>query len=303
MMFAASASLAILANVSVALQADHRSKGMNGSPSTETGTREVTEAESVYCSTEFTHPVNVLDYFPLQVGTRWAYRHTTKDRMGPQRAMITVQWIEEVEILEHLELPEGKLIVRKSTVRDVTCDAADEAREKDVAWCRDQPSRRDETHYLIQGNYVFLVGPIDLDLARTGRLRVRYRRSQDGHDGVPPSFFFPIDKVRVWAERARERRLREEIRRWEARLGPAPNPGNNFWHVMGREDVVVPYGRVAQAAHLRYGTLGGPSEVWFTEGIGVVRETVRRQRDYLSRAVVLLSFAPPKANGTGSDSR
>ena len=71
-----------------------------------------------------------------------------------------------------------------------------------------------------------------------------------------------MDKVIVWAEESRERKAMEQARLFDAGLGPPPNPGNYYWRVMGREEVVVPYGRVADAMHLRYGTLGGPHEVW-----------------------------------------
>lgn len=81
--------------------------------------RSIDPAPSVYFSREFKHPVDVQDYFPLQVGTRWSYLHTDKDLMGPQRLMITVKWIEDVEIVGHRDMPEGRLILRKTTIRDI----------------------------------------------------------------------------------------------------------------------------------------------------------------------------------------
>jgi hypothetical protein len=69
---------------------------------------------------------------------------------------------------------------------------------------------------------------------------------------------------------------------------------------MGREEVVVPYGRVKDAMHLHYGTLGGPSKVWFKEGIGIIRATTQRNPDFLSEEVVLLEFTSPKAEDTES---
>lgn len=43
-----------------------------------------------------------------------------------------------------------------------------------------------------------------------------------------PLFFSPSERVRLWAERERESRLREHLRRLNAGLGPAPNPVNWF---------------------------------------------------------------------------
>jgi len=44
--------------------------------------------QSVYFSREFKHSVDVLDYFPLQVGTSWTHRHTSKDLMGQEEIVV-----------------------------------------------------------------------------------------------------------------------------------------------------------------------------------------------------------------------
>ena len=263
------------------------------------GTRAVDPGPRVHFSRELKHPVDVLDYFPLQVGSRWTYRHTSKDLMGPDRVMITVQWVEDIQIVAHKELPEGKLVLRKTTVRDVTCEPPDTARKEDVEWCRQRPSRLTRTHYLIQGNYLFEVSEEDLELERLERFHDGFRGARGLHEPLP-CFFFPMDQVSAWAERSRELEAMEQARLFQAGLGPAPNPGNYFWHVMDREEVAVPYGRVADAVHLHYGTLGGPCQVWFKRGIGVVRETVQRNLDFLSLEAVLLDFAQPAAKDARS---
>jgi hypothetical protein len=257
------------------------------------GARSAEKAPKIYFSREFQHPVDVFDYFPLQVGTRWTYRHVSKDPMGPDMVMITVKWIEEIEIVGHKVLPEGRLILRKTTIRDITSEHPDEARAEDVEWCRETPLRLNRTHYFVQGNYLYEVGENDLDLERLVLRGDRFRRSGDFRKEPLPHFFFPMDKVHVWAEQSRELEAMEQARLWRAGLGDAPNPAHYFWLVEGSEEVVVPYGRVADAVHLRYGTLGGPWEVWFKRGLGVVRETIRRNVEFLSQEVVLLNFAPP----------
>ncbi len=216
--------------------------------------------------------------------------------MGPDQVMITVQWVQEIQIVAHRDLPEGKLVLRKITIRDVTCEHPDTARKKDVEWCRQTPSRLNRTHYLIQGNYVFAVCEDEVDSEHMKRFRAGPLAVGVAEEPLA-SFFFPMDRVRAWAEQSRERKVIEQARLCREDLGPAPDSGLYFWHVMDREEVSVPYGRVADAVHLYYGTLGGPSEVWFKEGIGVVRETVQRNLDFLSQEVVLLDFAPAAAKG------
>ena len=142
---------------------------------------------------------------------------------------------------------------------------------------------------------MFEVSPYDLDVERLEWLHEGFRRPGDVREPLP-CFFYPLDKVVVWAERSRELKAMEEERLFMAGLGPAPNPANYFWHVEDREEVVVPYGRVKDAVRLHYGTLGGPREVWFESGIGVVRDTIQRNLDFLSEEVVLLDFTPPAAN-------
>ena len=204
----------------------------------------IDEVPSVYFSHEFKHPVRVLDYFPLHVGTSWTYRHTHKDLMGPQQALITVQWIEEIQISAHRELPEGTLVLRKTSIRDLTCQAPEAARPEDIEWCREKPLRLTKTHYLIQGNYVYTVSKYDMDFER-------FQWLHNGLSGTPnrdkeklPTFFFPLEKVEAYAERSFELGFIEQARQFRKGLGHAPDPGNYFWHTMGLEDVFVPYGQV-----------------------------------------------------------
>jgi hypothetical protein len=286
--------LTVILQWGVFSQAAEPSGGDVASPRPAIAAQDVDQVPRAYFSREFKGAVNVHDYFPLKVGTRWSYRHTSKDLAGPQMAMISVRWIEDIRIVARRKLPEGELILRKTTVRDIKTEHADNAQAEDVEWFRQQPLRLTRTHYLIQGNYVFEVSEYDLDLDRLEWLHDNFTRTVGPREPLP-RFFFPMEKVSVWAERSLELKTMEEARLFQAGLGPAPNPANYFWHVLGREEVVVPYGRIKDAVHLHYGTLGGPGEVWFKRGVGIVRETAQRREDFLNREVVLLHFAPPVA--------
>jgi len=63
-----------------------------------------------------------------------------------------------------------------------------------------------------------------------------------------------------------------------------------YWVAEETEDVNVPYGNVKGAFRLAYRTLGGPSIVWFKDGVGVVKEEYTHQGTYIHNEARLVRF-------------
>ena len=216
-------------------------------------------------SREITTPVDVLRYFPLQMGNRWIYdyEHRTGD---PERPTVQ-RWTSEVTVAEHVRVPEGLVVLRK------------------VVAPQAPPGQFEVEHYLIRGNYVYPFGEILWDQP-TRSLSAGFRDMLAKGDAVP-GFFFPLRENLLFAEKDREDR---EYREWQdARKHPDPF---YHWAVEGRggQGRAVKLSVSPQAFRLVYATIGGPAERWFEEGVGVVGEWNRHNGTYWETTVRLQKF-------------
>ena len=84
----------------------------------------------------------------------------------------------------------------------------------------------------------------------------------------------------------------EAGRLFAAGKGPAPNPLMYYWACEGEEDVEVPAGKMPAVFRFAYRTLGGPVNVWFAPGIGVVKETIGHSGTYIEMTSMLVRFRP-----------
>lgn len=221
-------------------------------------------------SREITTPVDVLRYFPLQVGNRWIYDYEYQtgdpDRPAVQR------WTSEVTVVEHVRVPEGLVVLRK------------------VVAPQAPPGQFEVEHYLIRGNYVYAFGEILWDRPNRS-LSPGFRDLLAKGDAVP-DFFFPLRENLLFAEKDREDR---EYREWQdARKHPEPF---YHWLVEGRggQGSAVKLPVSPQAFRLVYGTIGGPTERWFEEGVGVVGEWNRHNGTYWETTIRLQKFIRAQA--------
>lgn len=239
-----------------------------------------------YFSIEVKENVDVLDYYPLAIGNKWVYQHEYKSAIHNTGKIITITWISEITVKEHHDIPEGRMIVRTLTIRDVHYDYPEEVDEEDVSWYKNNIPGRQASHYLLKGNYVYRVPGWGWD-EESKMLNKKYA----GRIGKnAPMFFFPMEKVHAWADRKREEKDYRQGELFEQGKGPAPNPGMYYWIVEGKESIEIPYGKLKDVFRLRYGTLGGPSIVWFKKGIGVVKRKYTHSGSYFESETSLERF-------------
>ena len=245
-------------------------------------------------SLEETQSAKVLDHFPLRVGNRWIYSEMSATRMAAPLRQIKSTWWKEVSIVEHISIPEGTLVRRRERFSDFQQEFSPRQQEFFPGWTAEQKAEylrslpaEKESYYLIRGNYIFDLGERGWDPER-GELTGRYRTELD--TTIVPDFFFPLTPGLMWAEKNRERRDLEQVRRFRQGTAGAPNPGMYYWRVEGREDVEVPYGKVTGADRLVYRALSGSVHRRFKDGLGVVRERKYRSGSYLEFESVLVEF-------------
>jgi hypothetical protein len=263
--------------------------------------------DGVYFSLEYKEPVNVLDYFPLEVGNRWVYENTHEKavRTMPERPekqsredgpcdpseycgpTLVKRFIKEVVVTAHYDVPEGKVIMRQVREKDISFEYPPDTDPEETKGL----TRKEKVHlepYLIKGNYVFNVPEWGWDKERKD-LTPRFRERLE--DSIP-AFFFPIGNVHLWAERAREERDYRQGELWKQGKGPPPNPGMYYWVVEKSDSVKVPYAEIKNVYFLMYRTTGGPSMVWFKEGIGVVKTAYVHSGTYLRSSSELKAYYP-----------
>jgi hypothetical protein len=244
--------------------------------------------ENPFFSLEVTKPVDVMDHFPLAVGNRWVYERTYRTQIGSSKEIAMVAWTSEIEVVAHHEVPEGRLIERRQTVRDLRYDIPDDVPEDGRDWIRENLPETDVEHYLIRGNYVYGVPPWAWDSGR--RAPTDWRPGWVAGPEDMPDFFFPMSVGLRWAERVRETADLESTRLFEQGKGGAPNPGMYYRVVEGRETIRVPYGTVADAWRLVLRTLPDHTRVWFKDGIGEVKETYSHHGTLIEGESVLKEF-------------
>ena len=216
-------------------------------------------------SREITAPVDVFRYFPLQVGNRWIYDY--EYRTGDPERPTVQRWTSEVTVTEHVRLPEGLVVLRKVVAPQVP------------------PGQFELEHYLIHGNYVYAFGEILWDRP-TRSFSATFRDRLVSGD-VVPDFFFPLRENLLFAEKDREDR---EYREWQdAKKHPEPF---YHWLVEGRggQGRAVKLSVSPQAFRLVYATIGGPTERWFEEGVGMVGEWNHHSGTYWETIIRLQKF-------------
>jgi hypothetical protein len=260
--------------------------------------------DAVYFSIEYKRPVNVFDYFPLQVGSIWTYEdtHETSIRTVPERKTIEESCPPteycgpklikrstiEIRVTGRYDVPEGTVVVREVREKDVHFEYPPDADPEEI----DKLGNGEKPHtepYLIKGNYVFRIPDWGWDRERRD-LTPRFREQLKDWT---PEFFFPMDKVGLWAERSREERDFRQGELFDQGKGPAPNPGMYYWVVENNSrPVQVPYGELTGVFFLMYRTTGGPTMVWFKNGLGVVKTLSIHSGSYMDHSSELKAFHP-----------
>jgi len=215
----------------------------------------------------------VLAHFPLQVGSRWTYETTyyTGDPDKPHAD----RWSWEVRVTRHAKVTEGLVVAREARVLEGTPRIRGEAA---APW------------YLVTNGYVYELDATAWDEEAQLVHPDFTRRMRAGE--LTPAFFFPMRVGLWWAEKEREQAdLRDLKERKEA-----PN-GFYHWQVTAQGGaghcgcMKVP----ANAFDLLYFTAGGPSEVFFQDGVGVVGMWNRHSGTYWEERTVLKRFIPAAA--------
>ena len=225
-------------------------------------------------------PADVLAHFPLQVGNRWIYE--TKSLTGDPDKPHLDRWIWELQVTKHLQTSDGLIVFRERRDLQVLEGKPDESLE------RADP-------YLVRNGYVFGLSAMDWDESRQSVDPEFFKRAREesikrvkaGQD--TPEFFFPMQVGLMWAEREQEDL---EYKEW---ISEHKEP-NNFYHW----DVVAKGGTghcdcmklPADAFDVLYFTNGGPSEVFFQDGVGVIGEWNIHQGTYWEKTTTLKQFIP-----------
>jgi hypothetical protein len=122
---------------------------------------------------------DVFAWFPLQVGNRWIYEHSSKtgDPKNPRFA----NWTTIETVIEHRKLAEGLVAVI----------AVEQRGSSDGGWI----AERDRTNYLIREDCVYALQE-GWDIAKLD-LTDEYRRQLQAGD-ASPDFCFPLEAGRQW---------------------------------------------------------------------------------------------------------
>jgi hypothetical protein len=244
----------------------------------------------VLFSIEYTDKADPLDYFPLAVGNRWTYKSIDREGIGQSGGVITIEWITEYVITGECNIPEGKVFLGDFITRNVRYEYPSDSDVAGLDWFKRVPYQGPASfrtrNYLIAGNYVFGFFDQSWDAAAQG-LSAQYR---DDLPSATPVFFFPLGVARVWSSRLSEERDYQAGLLAMAGKGPAPNPSTYYWMVEGREDVLVPYGKVQNAMKLMYTANCGSSMVWFKEGLGVVKAQFIHGGSFWEEQTELIDF-------------
>jgi hypothetical protein len=243
-------------------------------------------------------PVDVLAHFPLKVGNRWVYE--TKYLTGdPDRPHLD-HWIWDVVVTKQSRTADGLIVFRKRRELRVL-----QGEPYDQSGLRADP-------YLITGGYVYelpsmfwgesnqVVGDDAFpnesvaEASRKWREETMRNSREDTMKRLRagefvPAFFFPMRVHLMWAERQRED---EDYQGWSTHQ---TQPDSFYhWVVTGKGGrglcgcMSVP----PTAFDVVYPTLGGPTEIFFQDGVGVVGEWNRHEGTYWEETTTLRQFIP-----------
>ena len=235
-------------------------------------------ASLVYCavtklvlSRDVHETANVMEWYPLQVGNRWIYKHEAK--YGSETKPTVEQWTREVTITGHVRVPEGLLVLRTAKVTGGTSSAP-----------TNQPHP-----YLIRGQYVYRA------FYDPQKKALRPESKQLLANGTDiPEFFFPLEVGLIWAEKNRE-----DADTARAKTG-TPIPTLAHWLVSGRgpHGSMTPGHMPPDAYALYYETVQTPLERWFQKGVGILGEaSTSRSGSYLETRMMLQKFIPASQKG------
>ena len=213
--------------------------------------------------------VTVANWFPVDIGDKWTYVHTSRDENGEGRARLELHtWKTEETIVGSWASPEGTLVARQVRVID---GAARGQVDSNPA-------------YLIRGNCLYAASWDP----RTHQVTQDFRKSLDvGY--VSPDFCFSLTVRKKWGAPhglpdwgvTRP----EEARDWEVTGFKAHDPsapgGRKTFHI---------------ASISGYPGAGITVDIWFTKGIGIIRETEIHHGTIGEERIRLLRFesAPPR---------
>jgi hypothetical protein len=216
-------------------------------------------------------PGVVEDWFPVHVGDKWVFEHTSSDDNGEGRGHLEVHaWRTEETTVAIRVIPEGTVV--EAHVRVLQGTPRGDVSSSEI--------------YLIRGNCIY--GPGYGGAAWNART---HTLTQDFSKGLrtysSPDFCFPLVLHKTWG-------APHGLPDWNA---ARPEDARD-WEVVGtrRGGALALHGR--SAYHITsisaYPGSGETVDIWFEKGIGVVEEyevhhgTVGQQRDRL------VSFTPAK---------
>lgn len=243
---------------------------------------------SLECKTK----ANPKDYLPTSIGTRWVYQNTYLCTLGASDSIVMVTWTSELSIIGISDLPEGELVAREMRIAGTKYNFPAHVSQEERLSFKQKFPESSATWYLIAGAYVFEVPQSALDRPKTALKDDFKKKLNEGK--VLPSYFFPMDAVKMWSERKREMADFEAGERFKGGKGPAPNPVMYYWTNEGKEDLTVPFGQLIGVSHLAYRALDGRQDAWFKTGIGLVMESYRHSGSKIESESKLVSYFVPK---------
>lgn len=232
---------------------------------------------------------NPCDFLPCDIGDQWVYRCEYKTAIGPEGHMIAQFWTSTVTIVERVEIPEGTAVVREVNLTEKRFEAAEGTPEDVRQMYGDLNDSMSVEVYLVRGPYVYEVSEHSWN-RELRQISERFReRLLKGE--FPPEFFFPLDASKAWGYPTREvvdQEAHERFLRGEGEA--APNPTFYYWHYIGLEDVNIPAGFVEGVHHVKWFDRTGHRDVWFKDGIGIVKSHYNHHGTYIERLRELVKF-------------
>src|SRR5690606_13239914 len=74
--------------------------------------------------------------YPLDIGNTWTYRNTYKSNIGTSTEIVVVTWTSEILVTNHVEIPEGVMVLRECTVRDIEYSYPEGTPGDDLTWIK-----------------------------------------------------------------------------------------------------------------------------------------------------------------------
>lgn len=217
-----------------------------------------------------------LAWFPLHVGSRWAYEHEWKS--GDPRRPNVERWTTEETITKWVTIPEGLVVLREVKLQRKTPEQPTTRRALglDGQVREEQPGSdggylvtREREPYLVRGSCVYIIDN-GFD-GQTRQLRPPYRKYL-AEGLLSPDFCFPLEVGRKWGN--------TDIP-WQ--VEPTSSEPHSFSPV-----------KYVGAMHIvseHFGS-GGWMDIWFQKDVGVVCEHYVHSGSYDEYTKNLFSFLP-----------